>query len=381
LGFVIVLCAIVGFALRIAAWLKGDVERGEAVWSLHRASCTLSYDKPTVEDPTPCIKRIALDSIDSAGRRACIRIFPKSSLTAEVLWVEEGRPLDPKQFIRLERLSENQITLEILWCSSDTLNSVPRRPSPSGKTPPLHLTCFNGPIDEVKTLLAKEPTLLNTRDQDGMTPLHWAVLGGQIETIRTLLSAGASPNVRRYGQTPLHLAVLAGDVEAASELADNGADINARDFSELVYFFGHAGVRQPLGNDQDGDTALHIAAAEGSALIIEWLLERGIDSTARNEVGQTPLHIAAGRGHIDAVDILLTHEFDVDAKDRAGYTAIHHAVMNNHLTMVRLLLERGADEDARDVDGHTALDLAVQRGHTGIVCYLQDYRENSGTGE
>eukprot|EP00898_Chlorokybus_atmophyticus_P000605 jgi/Chlat1/1545/Chrsp122S08665 len=53
---------------------------------------------------------------------------------------------------------------------------------------------------------------VNARDKDGSTPLHWAVLGGQVEAARMLLESGAKVNKRdRGGATPLKLAVASGN--------------------------------------------------------------------------------------------------------------------------------------------------------------------------
>lgn len=51
------------------------------------------------------------------------------------------------------------------------------------------------------------------------TPLHLAVIQNQPETVKTLLTVGANPNiVTRHGDTPLHLAVSASHNDCLSEL-------------------------------------------------------------------------------------------------------------------------------------------------------------------
>ena len=42
--------------------------------------------------------------------------------------------------------------------------------------------------------LIREGHDLNELDDFGMTPLHWAVYGGYMDLVRTLLEAGADPN-------------------------------------------------------------------------------------------------------------------------------------------------------------------------------------------
>ena len=56
-----------------------------------------------------------------------------------------------------------------------------------------------------------------------------------------------------------------------------------------------------LGSDVNavnpaGDTALHIASAQGFDTVVRLLAERGADLNIRNSKGQTPLGALLGRG-------------------------------------------------------------------------------------
>jgi hypothetical protein len=46
--------------------------------------------------------------------------------------------------------------------------------------------------------------------------------------------------------------------------------------------------------DQDGHTALHMAAFTGAASIVKVLVDRGASVDARNKLGETPWSMAAG---------------------------------------------------------------------------------------
>ena len=59
-------------------------------------------------------------------------------------------------------------------------------------------------------------------------------------------------------------------------------------------------------NDRYGQTALHVAAAEGRVDFLRQLLKHGADPHATNsERGHTPLHEAARGGHAAAVAVLV----------------------------------------------------------------------------
>ena len=65
---------------------------------------------------------------------------------------------------------------------------------------------------------------LDHRDRYGMTPLHHAVIRGDMETIKGLIEKGAGINARdNYGWTPLHWAVFKQDEISCRSLVQSGA--------------------------------------------------------------------------------------------------------------------------------------------------------------
>ena len=55
---------------------------------------------------------------------------------------------------------------------------------------PFHMACYSGNIDEAQVILDCAVDL-NLKGDIGGTPLHDAVLGGRVEIVKLLLSAGA----------------------------------------------------------------------------------------------------------------------------------------------------------------------------------------------
>ena len=82
-----------------------------------------------------------------------------------------------------------------------------------------------------RLLLWQEKADVNARDDDGMTPLHYAAKYSQSNAvIRKLVAAGADVNARDDdGMTPLHYAArLCKPDQFIKALLDAGADINAK---------------------------------------------------------------------------------------------------------------------------------------------------------
>lgn len=64
----------------------------------------------------------------------------------------------------------------------------------------------SGNLDYVKLAIAKGADI-NTKDEKGSTPLHWATYYEHTEIIRFLLMQGANPYEKdRYGLTPIDVA-------------------------------------------------------------------------------------------------------------------------------------------------------------------------------
>ena len=62
----------------------------------------------------------------------------------------------------------------------------------------------------------------------------------------------------------------------------------------------------------DGSTALHWAAKEGHAAVLELLIHRGFDLDARNQSGRTALALAVGGQHVEATKVLCEHATSFD---------------------------------------------------------------------
>ena len=150
-----------------------------------------------------------------------------------------------------------------------------------------HEACALGDLERVRQLVASNPSLLRTYSEDGYAPCGFATFFGHDAVDRFLIDAGA--------------------------------DVNAQ-----------ASNAQRVG-------AVHAAAAVQNHSMMKFLLERGADPNARQQLDYTALHTAAGRNDFD---------------------------------MAKLLLSHGAQRDPRGSDGKTPADVAHDHGHATFADWI-----------
>lgn len=144
-----------------------------------------------------------------------------------------------------------------------------------------------GQTDRVRTLIEEDPALVNSYSPDGFSPLSLAVFFGHPETVDALLAAGAEVNAasrETMKLTPLASAMATAQNEIARTLIAHGANVNAKGASDV--------------------TPLHTAAARGNIEAATLLLQHGADINATTTDGKKPVSYAEERNHPEMVEFL-----------------------------------------------------------------------------
>jgi ankyrin repeat protein len=112
-----------------------------------------------------------------------------------------------------------------------------------------------------------------------------AAFSGYPKTSGLLIGRGAQLDAKdRVGMTPLHAAILGGDLQEIELILSKNADIKAA--------------------TDTGLTALHLAAATGQDQIVAILLRHGADPQSKDRDGQPPLFYALKNQHPKAATLL-----------------------------------------------------------------------------
>lgn len=269
---------------------------------------------------------------------------------------------------------------------------------------------------------------VQSRDSQGRTPLHIAVMGkADPAVINYLISIKADINARdKNGDTPIHIAVRNNDRASGEILLAYGADVfspNVSGDSALKDALTRMGGRQDWvlnsnvikSADGAGNTPLHLAAEWQLTQVVAFIVEKGGDINARNANGETPLfnavkadsgetikamiagaaekkadinardflgnstlHACIRWAAARAADVLLATDSAsnsrrlINARNLAGKTALHEAARTGNLAFVRTLIASKADINAVDETGKTPLTDAIQGNQTAAVQMLLD---------
>ena len=159
--------------------------------------------------------------------------------------------------------------------------------------------------------------------------------------------------------------------------SSRGADRGLREIVELLLAKG----TDLSAKDRSKRTPLHLAVSSGHEEVAALLLARGTDLNENYWAGRTLLHSAASSEHKGVVELVLAKGADANATDEVGMIPLHLAVSSGRKEVVDLLLAKGADVNARDHEGRTALDLAEEEGDLATVQILLRHgaKESAGS--
>ena len=140
------------------------------------------------------------------------------------------------------------------------------------------------------------------------------------------------------GPTSVQELILQGRYDEAKEIFKTKTDINSV--------------------DENGDTALHVAARVNEADLVSFLIIKGADTELRNNSGDTALHVAIKNNAIDAAKVLAIVHGDIFAKDANDNNALELALAKGDRWYDAMITPQTGE--LRDVDGESIVHYFVK---------------------
>ncbi|XP_064544278.1 uncharacterized protein dgo [Drosophila montana] len=217
------------------------------------------------------------------------------------------------------------------------------------------------------------PNAISGHDSRNWTALHEAVAAGDDKRVQILLSSSADRLAREsnQGNTALHEAASRGLSRCVKLLcAPPPTKSHQKEKSRLKARV--ANTIEALHNstlniiNNEGLSALHLAAQNGHNQSSRELLMAGADPDVQNKYGDTALHTACRYGHAGVTRILLSALCDPNKTNLNGDTALHITCAMGRRKLTRILLEADARLNVKNAQGDTPQSIAIRKNYREI---------------
>ncbi|OHS99588.1 26S proteasome non-ATPase regulatory subunit 10 [Tritrichomonas foetus] len=153
-------------------------------------------------------------------------------------------------------------------------------------------------------------------------------------------------------RSPLHWAVMNGDLPLVNKLIQSGDDPNT--------------------SDESGWTPLMSAASAGFAQICDSLLQAGAKTNIVTKENRCAFFYAVSRCNIQVIDLFFQNGLANWKKDKFGMNPLHRAIANQKCStqLLQMFKENDAPFDIPDPDGNLPIHIACYENRRDLVDWM-----------
>jgi ankyrin repeat protein len=211
---------------------------------------------------------------------------------------------------------------------------------------------------KIVKLLIEKGARIDIIDNDGHSLLFVPIKFNFLDILDILIESNNNTigisllNIKdKQGNTPLHYAGKVNNVEAVQTLLKYKANVNQVNYSEY--------------------NSLHSAISSRSTDIVKLILDNQIYINAKTDTGETALHIACNFKLEEVVDMLIKKNIDVNIADNDNqFTALNYAIKLQNIPIITNLISNGADVNFQDYFGDTVLHQCIKEQNYVIIDLL-----------
>lgn len=188
----------------------------------------------------------------------------------------------------------------------------------------------------IENILREDVSILGIPNQDGITPLLYALYTGKKKLAEKMYSKNFNFSIFEY--------IGMQDIERVKDCINKEPTV-------------------VNGYSLDGWTALHLASFWGNKKIVLLLIEHGaiqdIPSKSKASSGNSALQAAIAMQQFEIVELLLSKGANPNFLQKpSNFTPLHIAASRDNEKIISLLLEKGADKTQKSTDGKLPIDIA-----------------------
>lgn len=231
-----------------------------------------------------------------------------------------------------------------------SLGANPMKDNSLGVSPILYRLARNE-LNEFNRLLEHSKAEINRPNRFGQTILDKAFQYSSIETIQSLINAGAEfgPSLKSTKTTPLMYAIEYGKDALIPSL------IQANEINQENYY---------------GNTPLILAIRKGDLNLVKTLVSKGANVNQKNYLGNSPIGYAVVNKQVNILHFLIQKGANVNIPNQYGSTPLIEAAYFNLPQMAIILIHAGADRNYREQFGLNAYDVANKQKNQAVLSVL-----------
>ncbi|KAJ3123096.1 hypothetical protein HK098_002219 [Nowakowskiella sp. JEL0407] len=232
----------------------------------------------------------------------------------------------------------------------------------------LHFAVIAGEEDAIRTLAEKSN--LNTKDNFGRYPIDYAVAYERWEVVKLFLEKKS-----KFHPNTLHKAIDGSQSDVIEMLLKSKLKLNDLDFCQRSSFHYALQIAPSIAPSLiefskpninsvsiDGKTVLHDLAELGEFELMKLAVENGANPNKGDRSQNRPLHFASKNSsseHTKVVELLLQHKAEVNATNKDGNIPLHEAARDGGVEKVKLLLNAKSNVNKRNFENETPIFMAV----------------------